>query len=306
MDSYSIVDNIGRKQYSNGKRINGLCHQTCTNFSLGAKEKAKKYFSRFYKFRQMDFEYASWQMVSIFVSPQRLYRNFSYHHSTRNQWARDDPAFMILLIPWIFISTSVYSAHLGHSFFGWLKLLFWSIVFECIFSGLIVASFMWIISNRWMIRREHSGGSSTSTTIFGSPSRATNNYTRRSSMASDDESLNSDGSYSHPPIVEWAYAFDIHLNAFFSCFIILRNIQPVFFYFIRGKTIASILLGNTFWLVGILYYVYITFLGYKALPFLRRTRAILLTGTVIVVLYVVSLVLRWNLTMGMCSFYSLF
>lgn len=111
-----VVDNNAtRKPYSKRKQGNGLCRQTCSNFSLGAKEKAKKYFSRFYKFRQMDFEYASWQMVNIFVSPQKLYRNFSYHHcknqfdklsissiATRNQWARDDPAFMILLIPWMF------------------------------------------------------------------------------------------------------------------------------------------------------------------------------------------------------------
>lgn len=122
MESYSsdfvlrnvVVDsNTDRKPYSRQKFSNGLCQQTCTNFSLGVKEKAKKYFSRFYKFRQMDFEYASWQMVNIFVSPQKLYRNFSYHHckafrllfesiATRNQWARDDPAFLILLIPWIF------------------------------------------------------------------------------------------------------------------------------------------------------------------------------------------------------------
>nr|CDS33122.1 protein unc 50 [Hymenolepis microstoma] len=304
MDSYS-----SRKPYPKGKQCNGLCHQACTNFSLGAKEKAKKYFSRFYKFRQMDFEYASWQMVNIFVAPQKLYRNFSYHHFTRNQWARDDPAFMILLIPWIFLSTSTYSILLNHSFFGWLKHLFWSIVFECIFSGLIVASFMWIISNRWMIRGEHLGivsSGSTSPTIFGGPNRGTLNYMRHSSVASDDESINSDGSSSYPPVVEWAYAFDIHLNAFFSCFIFIHIIQLIFFYFTSGVTFVSVLIANTFWLVGILYYVYITFLGYKALPFLRRTRSILLTGTVIVVLYVVSLALHWNLTIRICSFYRMF
>ncbi|VDL28974.1 unnamed protein product [Hymenolepis diminuta] len=305
-----VVDNNAiRKPYSKRKHSNGLCRQACSNFSLGAKEKAKKYFSRFYKFRQMDFEYASWQMVNIFVSPQKLYRNFSYHHSTRNQWARDDPAFMILLIPWMFISTTIYSAVLGHSFFGWLKLLSWSIIVECIISGLIVASFMWIITNRWMIRSEHSGVVSsgpTSPTIFGGPIRSDFNYRRHSSVASDDESINSDGSYSYPLVVEWAYAFDIHLNALFPCIIILRIIQPIFFYFIRRRTFVGSLIGNTFWLAGILYYVYITFLGYKALPFLRRTRSILLTGTVFVILYVVSVALRWNLTKGMCDFYALF
>ncbi|KAM7537231.1 hypothetical protein Aperf_G00000074419 [Anoplocephala perfoliata] len=303
--SVVIDDNASRKHHSKPKFSNGLCQQTCTNLSLSVKEKAKKYFSRLYKFRQMDFEYASWQMVNIFVSPQELYRNFSYHHSTRNQWARDDPAFMILLIPWMFISTTIYSVILHLSFWGWLRLFIWSIIFECIFSGLLVASFMWIITNRWMVRGEHSSSGSnvvTSPGIFGDGEFV---YKRHSSVATDDESVNSDSTHSHNPVVEWAYAFDIHLNALFPCIIILRIIQPIFFYFIRRATLIGSLIGNSFWLAGLLYYVYITFLGYKALPFLRRTRGILLTGTVIVIFYILSVALRWNLSMGVCHFYSL-
>ena len=89
MDSYSsdlvlknvvIANNINMKSSVMRKQSSRFCAQTCAKLSLSANDKAKKYFSRFYKFRQMDFEYASWQMVNIFVSPQKLYRNFSYHH----------------------------------------------------------------------------------------------------------------------------------------------------------------------------------------------------------------------------------
>ncbi|VDM32475.1 unnamed protein product [Hydatigera taeniaeformis] len=256
----AVVNNANQNSPPRRKHCHRLCGQTCSRLSLSANEKAKKYFSRFYKFRQMDFEYASWQMVNIFVSPQKLYRNFSYHHSTRNQWARDDPAFMILFIPWMLVSTTIYSAILGHSFWGWLKLLLWSLTVECVTSGLLVATGI-----------------------------------RQFSSNSDDES--------------WAYAFDIHLNALFPCIIILRIIQPMFFYcksIVRRPTFLGSFIGNSFWLAGILYYVYITFLGYKALPFLRHTRGILLTGTIFIILYIASVIVRWNFTVAMCKFYSMF
>lgn len=64
--------------------------------------------------------------------------------------------------------------------------------------------------------------------------------------------------------VEWGYAFDVHLNAFFPPLIILHGCQ-LFFYngLISHEWFASRLLGNTFWLVAVVYYTYITFLGYS-------------------------------------------
>lgn len=80
MKNVVVVNNANQNTPPKRRQCYRLCGQACSKFTLSASEKAKKYFSRFYKFRQMDFEYASWQMVNIFVSPQKLYRNFSYHH----------------------------------------------------------------------------------------------------------------------------------------------------------------------------------------------------------------------------------
>ncbi|KAK2093188.1 hypothetical protein P7K49_029717 [Saguinus oedipus] len=49
----------------------------------------------------MDFEFAAWQMLYLFTSPQRVYRNFHYRKQTKDQWARDDPAFLVLLSIWL-------------------------------------------------------------------------------------------------------------------------------------------------------------------------------------------------------------
>jgi hypothetical protein len=46
----------------------------------------------------MDFEVALWQMLYLCISPVKVYRSVYYHKQTRNRWARDDPAFVVLLM----------------------------------------------------------------------------------------------------------------------------------------------------------------------------------------------------------------
>lgn len=88
------------------------------NLCSSATTKTSKYLRRLVKFRQMDFEYAFWQMLYLFVAPQKVYRNFGYRKGltrlisswwfivkpshrlpeTKSQFARDDPAFLVLLL----------------------------------------------------------------------------------------------------------------------------------------------------------------------------------------------------------------
>lgn len=98
--------------------------------------------------------------------------------------------------------------------------------------------------------------------------------------------------------VEWAYAFDVHLNAFFPLLIILHIFQLFFYhckhnfnflYFCYHYYILFLIVffssliilwfsivvlisqdgfiarfvGNSFWLIALGYYIYITFLGYS-------------------------------------------
>lgn len=43
---------------------------------MGAATKCYKYLRKLLKFEQMDFEFALWQMIFLFISPQKVYRNF--------------------------------------------------------------------------------------------------------------------------------------------------------------------------------------------------------------------------------------
>lgn len=97
------------------------------NGSLSARDAARhtagakryKYLRRLLHFKAMDFEFAVWQMLYLFTSPQRVYRNFHYRKQTKDQWARDDPAFLVLLSIWLcgqylgcFSQQSIYNNHL--------------------------------------------------------------------------------------------------------------------------------------------------------------------------------------------------
>ncbi len=128
----------------------------------------------------------------------------------------------MLIVFSILVSSIIYTAIMGRGFFSWSKLFLWSVFVECIASGLVVATFLWIVTNQWMIRNENYGNG-------GSNGRR---WRRFSAASSDNESIASDDSVHHrqAPDVEWAYAFDIHLNAFFPCIIILRIIQPMFIF----------------------------------------------------------------------------
>ncbi|TFK05483.1 UDP-glucuronic acid decarboxylase 1 [Platysternon megacephalum] len=226
--------------------------------------KRYKYLRRLLHFRQMDFEFAVWQMLYLFTSPQRVYRNFHYRKQTKDQWARDDPAFLVLLSIWLCVSTIGFGFVLNMGFFQMIKLLLWVVFIDCVGVGLLIATLMWFISNRYLVKRQ-----------------------------------------SRDYDVEWGYAFDVHLNAFYPLLVILHFIQLFFInYVISSTSFMGYFVGNTVWLIAIGYYIYVTFLGYSALPFLKNTVILLYPFALLILLYVLSLALGWNFTKTLCTFYE--
>lgn len=207
------VSSFGRSQSPLPPPINSTCG-TATN-------KMYKFARRLFKFQQMDFEYALWQLAYLFYKPQQVYKNFHYRKQTKSQFARDDPAFLVLLCLTLCITSIGFAWVLSLSFGQMMFFLFYVVFVDCIFCGFVVASFCWWFANRYL----------------------------RSDKTID---------------VEWGYAFDVHLNAFYPPLIILHFVQ-LFLYWpvISHDWFISRFLGNSLWLFAILYYVYITFLGYN-------------------------------------------
>merc|ERR1719495_551975 len=159
-------------------------------------------------------------MLYLFYKPQQVYRNFQYRKETKSQYARDDPAFLVLLAFWLLLSTAGFSLVLEIHFVGFIKFLLYVIFVDMIGVGLAISTFLWYVSNKFLMK----------------PS-------------------------SRDKDVEWGFAFDVHLNAFFRILIILHFAQL----FVYHALIERDWFGNTLWLIAISYYIYITFLGYSSL-----------------------------------------
>ncbi|VBB29987.1 unnamed protein product [Acanthocheilonema viteae] len=199
-------------------------HVGClTAVRMTAVAKLNRYFRRLIRFHQMDFEFALWQMIYLLIKPQKVYRNFMYRKRTKDQWARDDPAFLVLLLSALAISSILFAWTIQLSFIGFIAFFLWVVFIDCIGVGILIATILWFVSNRFLRRVE------------------------------DQD-------------VEWAYCFDVHLNAFFPMLMLLHVLLPLTFSHLIGfDAFLPRLFGNTIWFVAIVYYIYITFLGYTGI-----------------------------------------
>lgn len=146
--------------------------------------KFARYIGRLFKINHMDFEFALWQMIYLFISPSKVFRNTVYRKQTKNRYSRDDPAFLVLLSIWFIITATCLSITLHLPFLSFIKFLFFVIFIDCIGIGLIVATGFWLFTNKFL---------------------------RNRSLSNE--------------IVEWAFSFDIHLNAFFPPLVIIHFFQ---------------------------------------------------------------------------------
>lgn len=228
-----------------------------------AAAKRNKFLKRLVKFRLMDFQFAFWQMIYLLISPQKVFRDFQYRKQTKNQWARDDPAFLVLLSLFLLFSSIAFGLVLNLHAIGILKFVSWVIFVDCISVGLLIATLYWYIANRFLLKNPKQGLD-----------------------------------------VEWAYCFDIHLNAFFPLLVILHVLQlPLLMTIINKDWYISTLIGNTFWVCAIGYYVYILFLGFSSLPFLKNTQVLLYPFTLLIILYIITIAINLNLSHMLMNVY---
>ncbi|KAL1934676.1 hypothetical protein VTP01DRAFT_6858 [Rhizomucor pusillus] len=206
---------------------------------------------RLFRFPQMDFEFAMWQMGYLMIAPRRVYRNIYYHKQTKNQWARDDPAFLVLLASLLCVSAIAWGLAYGLGFVGILRAMLFMVLVDFLLVGSVVATFSWFVTNRFLTEN---------------------------TMAHAVEQK-----------VEWAYAFDVHCNSFFPLFLILYVLQFFFMPLLQRHNWISIFIGNTMYLTAAVWYIYGTFLGYNALPFLVHTELFLYPIFICAILYIVSL-----------------
>ncbi|KAJ8688689.1 hypothetical protein PTI98_013452 [Pleurotus ostreatus] len=210
-------------------------------------------FRRLHRFQQMDFELAAWQLTYLCLAPKRVYRNVYFHKQTKNTWARDDPAILVLIAACLCVSAVAWSVvySLGVLEAIWLALLM--VGRDYLLTGIAVATILWFTSNRLLL---------------SPPSHSTPADSR----------------------VEWAYAFDVHTNAFFPLYLTLYLAQLFLLPIILRDRWVCIWVGNTLYLAAFTQYIYGVYLGLSALPFLVRSELLLSPLLPLFTGYIVSLV----------------
>ncbi|KAI1307252.1 Protein unc-50 -like protein [Halotydeus destructor] len=224
--------------------------------------KGSRFLSRLFRVDHMDFEFAGSQVFYLFTAPKKVFRNFQYRKQTKNQFARDDPAFLVLLGILVIASASALALVLRLPYWTFFKFLFWVFFVDFICFGALVTTALWYLSNKFL---------------------------RKPNSLED---------------VEWGFAFDVHLNAIFPPLFIIHIVAVIFSkVFIYHEWFRARLLGNSFWFIASLYYIYITFLGYTSLMHLQKTKLILYSVIPAFLFYMIATVTGFNIIGLIIDFY---
>ena len=202
------------------------------------------YASRMLRFRQLDLEYAVWFMVNLCISPHTAFRSTLYHSRTKHQWARDDPAFVVVLLYLLLVASVAWSYA-----FAWrtplqvLGLYLYIATVDFLLLGALLSTVGWWVAN---------------------------NYLHESAQHSLTHRPPSQPPRPPAETVEWLYAFDVHCNAFLPLYLLLHVLQYLLLPLLLQPGFLVRVLSNVLYAAAFSAYHYLTFLGYSQLPFLTR------------------------------------
>ncbi|KAF2096829.1 UNC-50 family protein [Rhizodiscina lignyota] len=222
-----------------------------------------RFFKRLFKFPQMDFEMAIWEMTSLIIAPKKVFRSIYYHKQTKNTWHRPDPSFTYLLSFFLLLTSIAWGLAYADGFSRVLRITLVFIFVHFIGLSLLVSTLAYFLVGRLL-----------GPGVPGLPGR------RRQGLfvqPGEGEQL------------EFGYCFDVSIRAFFPVWVFLYVIQFLLMPIIAKNYFVSIFFGNSLYLLAFGYYSVITFLGYNALPFLHHTELLLSPVIILTILWFASL-----------------
>eukprot|EP00871_Galdieria_phlegrea_P003734 jgi/Galph1/4361/GphlegSOOS_G2982.1 len=220
---------------------------------VGLKFSIYGYLKRLLNIRELAFDYAFWQFLNLCFSPSKFYRNTKYHRQTKNQWARDDPAFLLVLLYFILMTSLCYAVCFQLDGFGIVWYVLWNVIFWFFGVGCIVSFLYWKFCNSFLIipGMKNIGDGFTCLPCFSCEGIDTR--------------------------VEWLYSTDVHCNGYFLYMIINSIVRYFLLPLILRKGYLAAGFSNILYFCALCSYFYISFLGYDILPFLRNTHYLLYT-----------------------------
>jgi hypothetical protein len=212
---------------------------------------------------------------------------------TKNTWHRPDPSFTYLLSFFLLLTALAWGLAYTHSFGSILRLSLLFIFVHFIGSSLLISTIGYFAIGRLF---GPNGAAASLTGLRGSRAR------RRGAAQ---------GLFVQPgekDQLEFGYCFDVSNRAFFPLYLHLYVVQFLLLPLLTRSPsdFLATFLGNSLYLSAFIYYTYITFLGYNALPFLHNTELLLVPILVFAVLWFVSLIAGWGIVMHGHSVEGLF
>ena len=121
------------------------------SFDLNASGPLFEYVQRMLRWQHMDFEYTIWQMLQLCVNPSRAYRTTLYHSCTKHAWARDDPAFVVVLVYLLFVVSIAWSLAFGaRSLLSMMRLFAYVVTIDFALLGATLATMGWWAANKYL------------------------------------------------------------------------------------------------------------------------------------------------------------
>jgi hypothetical protein len=224
-----------------------------------------RFFRRLFKFPQMDFEMAVWDMTSLIVAPKKVFRQVYYHKQTRNTWHTADPSFTYLLSFFLLLTALAWGLAYADGFSKTLRI---TLVF--IFGHFLLTSLLVSTAAYFLVGKLLGPG------VKGLPGR----NKRAGLFGPGSDTLEQ---------LEFGYCFDVSIRAFFPVWVWLYVVQFLLMPVISRDYWLSLFFGNLLYLVAFGYYFVVTFLGYNALPFLHHTQLLLTPVVAFAIFWVISL-----------------
>lgn len=160
-----------------------------------------------------DFELSLWQLLNLCIAPRKVYRQVYYHKQTKNTWARDDPAVLLLITAALCFSGLLWGLTYSLGLFGTVRTILVMVVRDFVVLGLISGTALWLIANY----------------LLQAPASIHTTNQR----------------------VEWAYALDVHMNGFFPGMVALYYGQLILRPILIRQNWICMLLGNTVYLFAV-------------------------------------------------------
>lgn len=153
---------------------------------------------------------------------------------TKNQWARDDPAFVVVFLFLLIMSTISWTVSFRLSFGKILLHILYIIFVDFFIVSIIISTITWAYTNKFLVIKNND------------------------SLSTDEDKR-----------VEWFYAFDVHCNSYFSLFLYLHVVQFLFLpvYFKISDSIIATLISNSLHFFAYVVYLYITSYGFTGMSF---------------------------------------